>query len=445
MTRVHAPFLTGRPGAKGTTRWFFQPPTRYLPQGWAAVRLHDEWDQPIQDELEAAKACRALKEIFDRWRAGEEGYGPHMIDRLGRIVQAKPAKTTRRQKRDEVLKASYRPGQIGAMVFDFLRHDLFKKEKSAKTQSDYRSYLGKFVETFGTTYWHKLAPGPVRDWLLVHADEEGPSGAHACYRTCRAFFGQVRLIYPSVDHPGFVPDYQNPMRKMKLTLPTGQMMIWPRAAVEAFVALADAEGEPSIGDAIVIMSWLGPRKQDWLSWPADTFDRDLVAFRQQKTSAPNVLPWRMVPALVERIDEARRRRQGGQRPADAAVSLRFFHDKQGLPWKDADAFRDAFNALRDKLAVKHPTWPTRYYAGLVDGDPLALPTNRLTMRTLRHTCVTLNFDAGVPSNLIGGITGHSQVEIDDILAHYRANTADQAAAALQMRLEHEAKGKGARA
>jgi hypothetical protein len=54
-------------------------------------------------------------------------------------------------------------------------------------------------------------------------------------------------------------------------------------------------------------------------------------------------------------------------------------------------------------------------------------------------CVTLNFDAGVPPNLIGGITGHSPDEINDILAHYRARTADQAAAALELRMAHDAK------
>ena len=45
----------------------------------------------------------------------------------------------------------------------------------------------------------------------------------------------------------------------------------------------------------------------------------------------------------------------------------------------------------------------------------------------------------MPSNLIGGITGHSQKEIDEILACYRARTAEQAAAALNWRIDYEAK------
>jgi len=48
---------------------------------------------------------------------------------------------------------------------------------------------------------------------------------------------------------------------------------------------------------------------------------------------------------------------------------------------------------------------------------------------MRHTCVTLNFDTGMPAE-----------EINEILAHYRARTTDQAAAVLQWRLDHKAKG-----
>ena len=82
---------------------------------------------------------------------------------------------------------------------------------------------------------------------------------------------------------------------------------------------------------------------------------------------------------------------------------------------------------------RHPTFPTRYYVGLVPDDPLTMPTSELTIRSMRHTCVTQNHDAGVPPELIRGITGHTDSEINDILKHYRARTADQAAAALEMR------------
>jgi len=55
------------------------------------------------------------------------------------------------------------------------------------------------------------------------------------------------------------------------------------------------------------------------------------------------------------------------------------------------------------------------------------------------TCVTLNHDAGVPRELISSITGHEPANIDAVLAHYTARTADQATTALNMRVAHEAK------
>lgn len=433
MGKVDVPYLVTHTNKDGSLRHYFAPRQQDRRHGWATVRLHDRFDRPIRDAVAAAEACTAVATVYRRWRAGETDAGPHRIDKLGRVVEA-PAKRKRGSARSRL----YRPGQVGAMVTDYIHSDVFKDELGDKTQQDYRIYLGLFAAEFGETDWRQLAPAMVRKWLRRRAAEGGPAGAHALYRAARALFGKVRLIYDSVDHPGFVPAHANPLVDLDLGLPTGTILPWPRAAVDAFVALADAEGEPSIGDAIVMMSWLGVRRQDWLAWPADFFDRELIAFRQVKTEIPNVLPWSMVPALAARVAAAKARRT-----ADAVAATTFFHNRDGRPWADAVAFRKVFNGLRAKLVETHPTFPTRFYVGLVEGEPLALPAGKLAMRTMRHTCVTFCFDAGIPSQLIGGITGHSQDEIDQILAHYRARTADQAAAALQLRMDHEAKEKTA--
>jgi hypothetical protein len=65
------------------------------------------------------------------------------------------------------------------------------------------------------------------------------------------------------------------------------------------------------------------------------------------------------------------------------------------------------------------------------------------MRTTRHTCITLNRDAGVPRKLIRGITGQELNTIDQVLKCYAAVTADQAAAALNIRPAYEAEGRSA--
>jgi integrase len=251
----------------------------------------------------------------------------------------------------------------------------------------------------------------------------------------RAFFGQVRLCYEDLDHPGFVPEARNPFASLNLSLPKAPMILWPRDAVEAFVSLSDEWDQPSIGDAIVMMSWLGVRRQDWIKWPASVFDQELLAFTQDKTDKAVVIPWTLVPSLVGRVTAAKARR-----PADAVSAATFFHDQQGRPWRNHTAFRTAFTVLRDELTKRQSRFPTRYYVGIDPSDPLSLPTEKLTMRTMRHTCVTLNHDAGVPRELISSITGHEPKSIDEVLAHYTARTADQAATALNMRLAHEAKG-----
>ena len=165
-------------------------------------------------------------------------YGPWRIDKLGRAVE-QPSRKDRKPKKQ------FRPGQIGAMVADYMDHDVYMSN-TEKTKAEYKIYLDIFVEKFGETYWRTLAPGVVREWLLERAASGGPAGAHALYRTARAFFGRVRLCYDTVDHPGFVPKHENPLLSLDLELPKSTVLVWPRAAVEAFVALADETGEPSM-------------------------------------------------------------------------------------------------------------------------------------------------------------------------------------------------------
>jgi hypothetical protein len=319
MGKIRVPYLVAYANKNGSKRFYFAPKHEDRKHGWATVRLHDKQQRQIRDPLKAAVACKAIADIYRRWRAGEEGYGPWRIDKLGRIVeQPVPQPANESQK-------VYSPGRIGAMVTDYMAHDVFL-ENSEKTRKEYTIYLNLFVEKFGTTYWQKLAPGTVRAWLMERAELGGPAGAHSLYRTVRAFFGKIRLCYDSVDHPGYVPVHLNPLKQLDLELPRTSILVWTREAVQAFVALADELGQPSIGDAVAMMSWLGVRRQDWLTWPADFFDHDLIAFRQAKTHLPNVLPWSLVPELVERVRAAKARRT-----ADAVTSSTFFHDKDGKP------------------------------------------------------------------------------------------------------------------
>jgi hypothetical protein len=87
--------------------------------------------------------------------------------------------------------------------------------------------------------------------------------------------------------------------------------------------------------------------------------------------------------------------------------------------------------------VRYESFPTRYAVKHYSGDPMRIPTAWLTMRTLRHTCITALHDAGCVREQIRAITGHTIASINEVLDRYTKLTADQAGAALERRLAHE--------
>ena len=148
MANLRVPYLATRTNRNGTVRYYFQPRSKDTKFGWSAVRLHDRNELPIIDELAAAEACRSIATIYAAWQAGEPG--PHRIDRLGRVAPI--ALASRKVARG----SRYLPGQIGAMVEDYLRDEVFL-QLSKKTQKEYRIYLDLFVEKFVTSTgigWH---------------------------------------------------------------------------------------------------------------------------------------------------------------------------------------------------------------------------------------------------------------------------------------------------
>jgi integrase len=255
------------------------------------------------------------------------------------------------------------------------------------------------------------------------------------YRTCRALFNYTRLIYDERDHPGYVPEGLNPFDKLKLSLPKAKLVVWPQAAVSAMVALADELERPSLGDAILTMAWLGVRRQDWLAWPPHIFDTPFLAWDTEKTDAPVTIPWSIIPELKTRIEAAKLRLR--QSPLRATT---FFVDDVGCrPWS-ANRFFAAFTGLRGKLVERHESFATSYAVKHYAGDPMRIPTAWLTMRTLRHTCITALHDAGCTREQIRPITGHTIASINEVLDRYTKLTAEQAGAALSKRLSHENSG-----
>lgn len=415
-------WLTRRPGRDGSVRYFFQPSRFDRGHGWKTVRLHDRDEMPITDEPEAIVACGRLAEIYLAWKQGKPGFGPHLIDKLGRPVGIKNVIAGH--------VAAGEPGTIAAIAADFLASDEYS-DLGASTQDDYRLCVNALTAKFGDRHWNAISAREAKAWIRDKATTH-PSMAHQWYRTCRALLNYTRLIYDDRHHPGYVHAGMNPFDKLKLSLPKAQLLVWPDKAVAAAVALADELGRPSLGDAIVTMAWLGVRRQDWLVWPSNIFDTPFLAWDTKKTNAPVTIPWSVIPELSVRIEGAKRRHQ-----LSAVRATTFFVDDIGQrPWS-SNRFFAAFSRLRAELAKRYDSFPTKYAVKHYAGDPMRIPTAWLTMRTLRHTCITALHDAGCVREQIRAITGHTIASINEVLDRYTKLTADQAGAALQRRLEHE--------
>jgi len=415
-------WLTKRLNKGGGYRYYFQPSRLDRDKGWKTLRLHDTNELPITDEDRAIEACRPIATVYLAWKQGRPGFKPELIDELGRIA--------RRPTALQLSAPAGEPGTIAAIAADYIASDEFDELKPS-TQNDYRLCLEALAREFGHRRWDTISAKEAKAWIREKAATH-PSMAHQWYRTCRSVLNKTRLIYDERHHPGYVPERLNPFDRLNIGLPRARLIVWPQEAVKAMVSLADDLGRPSLGDAILTMAWLGVRRQDWLAWPANTFDTPYLAWDTEKTDAPVTIPWSVVPELRERIEAARLRHH----TATLRATTFFIDDVGRRPWS-TNRFHAAFDKLRAELASRHESFATRYAVKHYPSDPMRVPTAWLTMRVLRHTCITALHDAGCAREQIRAITGHTIASINEVLDRYTKLTIDQAGAALVRRLAHE--------
>lgn len=422
------PYLTSRTNGDGSKRYYFQPRSRDKAAGWKIIPLRDDHGYPIRTRELARQACRRLARIYVAWQAGKAGYGPHYIDNLGRPVPKHHRLMASTIVADD--------GTISAIVRDYLASRSFQKRK-ASTQDDYRLCLKALVRDFGSRQWRSIDKKEAQGWVL--AKGESPSMCHQIYRTCRAVLNKTHLLYPRT-HPGFVSRDDNPFARLEIELPKAQLIAWPREAIYAMVAVADELGRPSLGDALLLMSWLGTRRQDWLAFPVSIFDGPYLSWKSEKTGVSVTIPWTQIPELKDRIEAAKERHKSG-----AVQSTVFFVDDHGMRLWTPGRIHRAFQELRTELAKRHESFKTTYAVNVYPGDPMRIPTAKLTMRVLRHTCITSLHDAGCVREQIRAITGHSMSSIDEILEHYTALTTDQAGSALAKLVAYQAQQQASKA
>lgn len=411
MARLTVRFLTTRPGAAdGLPRYYWQPPSRLRGQGWAMQRIPADYAAYTDAEAlrgAAIAAAEALNRKFDAARAA--GQAPA----VSRVPTPASGAT------------------LGDMLAAYRASPMFTRLRPS-TQRGYRQCL-KRIEAWGADVpLRAITPARVQA-LLAHM-QRTPAFANACARTLQAAFKF-----------GVLNDWcaSNPATKMGLRASAPSGIVWPAAAVRAFVEAADKLGLPGVGDTVLLNEWLGQRQGDILRMPRSVYRGGNLVLRQSKTGAPVVLPIDSVPHLAARL-EAALARSAGRNPLPRTIIV---SDETGMPFKP-DNFRHVFARVRSALAAGDEAHGIAKVAHFevdylppgrdMDGpDAFRIRTTELTYMHLRHTAVVRLAEAGVDFPAIAAITGHTLASIPTILKRYMVHTAQLARLAFTQRMAAE--------
>lgn len=407
MATIRVRYLVSRPGRGGLPRWFWQPSPSLRAEGFAAVRVPADWaryGEASALERAAIAAAHALNEELDAMRAARASAAPALPP---------PAART-----------------LAELIAAYQASEAFRA-KAPATQRGYRQCLAKLEA------WGGAAPvraiDPMRVQKLQHGLRRTPAFANATVRV-------LRLLLEFGRRNGWVAANAAMRPALTGSEPTG--LIWPRAAVAAFVQAADEAGRPSLGTAVLLNEWLGQREGDVLRMPRTVLrgqgaDRRLV-LRQSKTGAGVTLPVGMVPALADRLAEELAR-GAGRNPLPTTIIV---SEATGQAYK-ADYFRHEFARIRAKAALAHPEgfevdhlMPGR---DMADADAFTVRMQDLTFMALRHTAVTRLVEAGCDVPLIASVTGHSQETVTALMRRYMVRTGEMTRLAFQKRMDAERK------
>ena len=379
--------------------YYWQPGPRLRGEGWAP--------RPLGDDLAAAMAAaEAINREVDLARRA----GANPVQKRTVSAPRPPART------------------LGALIDDYLKSNSFTRLRP----SSKRGYQ-QCLEVI--RHWAGDAPAAVIDFARIEhlrlAMQSTPAYANAVVRVLRIVLGRgVKLEWIA----------RNPAEKPGLHGAEPSGLIWPRAAVAAFVAAADDAGRHSIGTAVMLDEWIGQRQGDLRRLPRSIWRAGNLTLRQSKTGAGVSLPVGLVPQLAHRIEAAIAMidaRNHPVRPAQLIV------DKStGLAY-GADRFRHVFAEIRAAAARVTPAFEVDYLLpGRRADDPHAFTVRMTDLRFmhLRHTAVTRLAEASCETPLIAAVTGHSPKSVDQILSIYLIRTRAQAALAFQKRLAAEGDG-----
>lgn len=405
MATFKVRYLVARDGRSGK-RHYWQPSAELARAGWRAETLD-------ADPARAIARAEELNRQVDAWRSGEGVPAPGTPG----------APRTRRSARTA--------GSVGELIDEY-RASRFYRDRARATRKLYDWALSLLDKWAGDRPRAAVTKRDAQKLYEKLAAVRLPK-ANAVMTIGGILFSRGASLGLCAHNP-FADPVLTPLAKRGI--------IYPRAAIAAFVAAADAHGYSGVADAIVLDEWIGQRPGDLIKLPRSLLPTGAsqpdVVLSQGKTDAAVILPVRLVPALVARLQLM------AARPAPIAATTAIVNHATGRPYS-LGALERHFAEVRAIVARQHPRFATDYVPRGTDlNDPQAftVETMRLQLRHLRNTAITRLAEAGCASRLIATISGHSEASVAQILETYVVRTRPAAALAFTTRLEHEAKAQG---
>ena len=277
---------------------------------------------------------------------------------------------------------------------EYLRSPHFAK-KADSTQREYRRLVGKLEAVFGDMPLRALdspkAAGVFLDWH-EEMGADTPREADNALQLLSMILKRAKRRGRIKSNPladGFDRQHQGNRADS----------IWTESDVKRFMDAAPIE----LQRAMIVFMHTGQRYGDVIRMRWADYDGASLSLTQRKTAEPVQIP----------VTDALRRMLDGMPRTGPYILTR----ADGRPW-----FTDGNDKALSKAWAAHMR-----AAGLWRADP----AERLQLRDLRGTTVTLLFEAGAELGQICAITGHTLKSAASILDRYRKRTRAAAVAAIR--------------
>lgn len=288
MAKIKVRYLTTRPGRGGTDRYYWQPKTELIVQGWKPQRLAD-------DRIAAMAQAEALNEKLDAWR--ENG---------GAV-------------------SNIAPRSVADLVDRYKKTPAWNK-LSPRTRRDYDYNFTYIMLWAGDAPAAALTEDLVEKFIATFADRP---------RAAQYVRGVLSLLLDHAVTLKWIP--ANPAAGITVDHTSRRDPIWEPEDITAFVIKADAMDHTAVGTAILLNEWLGQRPGDLLTLLPDGYDKGCLRFKQSKTGAEVILPVDDVPELKARMEQQIARNKNPDGP--------LIQQKSGAPYR-VDTFGDHVRAVR---------------------------------------------------------------------------------------------------